>query len=365
MLAPILPLLIAKLGISLAAAGVLVTILRAGSLLQPFLGLLADKADCRWFVILSPSVTAIGMSLVGIAPDYWSTALLLGVAALGIAGFHPAAASAITRASGRSWGKGSSWYMTGGELARAVGPLYIVTLVGWVGLEGSFIGALPGVACSVLLWWQLRRRQISMAGSSSVSDIWRAMKEQRRSLLMLSGLVLFRSISITSFATFYPTFLVDLGSTLLFAGLAVGVFELAGAGGALVGGTLSDRYGRRTLMLISQVATGPLLFAAMYWREDALGLVMLAMAGAMALSAAPIQLTMAMELLPGGRSTASGITFFLGFEGTLIATLVVGAIADWIGLGPALGVSILVSMLSIPFTLLLPETQGSGGGSGH
>lgn len=364
-LAPLLPLLIAKLSIPLAAAGALATILRSGSLLQPFLGLWADRADCRWFVILAPSVTAFGMSLLGVAPDYLSVAILLAVATVSIAAFHPAAAAAVTRASGRSWGRGSSLYMTGGELARAIGPMFIVTLVAWVGLEGSYIAAVPGFVCSVVLYWQLRRRQISLAGQSSVSNIWRALKEQRRPLLLLSGLVLFRSISVTAFATFYPTFLVGLGSDLLFAGLAVAVYELAGAGGALVGGTLSDKFGRRTMMLISQVATAPLLFMALLWPTGPLGLGLLGLAGAMALSAAPVQLTMAMELLPGGRSTASGITFFLGFEGTLVATLVVGAVADWIGLGQALGFSVLASMLSIPFTLLLPEPRRSPGSSSH
>ncbi|MGI5836767.1 MAG: MFS transporter, partial [Chloroflexota bacterium] len=193
-LAPILPLLIEKLSIPLAAAGALATIHRSGSLLQPFLGLWADKADCRWFVILAPTGTALSMSLLGVAPDYFSVALLLIIASISMAAFHPAAASAVTRASGRRWGTGSSWYATGGELARAVGPIYIVTIVGWVGLEGSVIAVIPGLILSAILYRQLRKSSISLAGSSSVSAIWESMKEQRRPLLLLSGLVLFRSI---------------------------------------------------------------------------------------------------------------------------------------------------------------------------
>jgi hypothetical protein len=71
-----------------------------------------------------------------------------------------------------------------------------------------------------------------------------------------------------------------------------------------------------------------------------------------------VQLTLAQELLPGSRSTAAGIVFFLSFEGSLFV-LVVGAAADVIGLGPALGFSVLVSMLSIPFTLALPDARKS------
>ena len=112
-------------------------------------------------------------------------------------------------------------------------------------------------------------------------------------------------------------------------------------------------------MLVSQLISGPLMFLALSIGEGPLAVAVLSVAGAVALSAGPVQLTLAQELLPGGRSTAAGIIFFLGFEGTLVSTLVVGAVADWIGLGPALGFSVLASMLSVPFTLALPEPRAS------
>jgi FSR family fosmidomycin resistance protein-like MFS transporter len=186
------------------------------------------------------------------------------------------------------------------------------------------------------------------------------MKAQRRPLLLLSGLILFRSTSIQSIATFYPTYLTDRGSDIMYAGFALSMYELAGAGGALFGGTLSDRFGRKTMMLVSQALAGPLLWIALGQPDGTAGIVVLAVAGALALSASPVQLTLAQELLPGSRSTAAGIVFFLGFEGTLVSTLFVGVIADVIGLGPALSVAVIASMLSIPFTLALPETSRRG-----
>ena len=107
-----------------------------------------------------------------------------------------------------------------------------------------------------------------------------------------------------------------------------------------------------------------MLFFALLQPSGLLGLLLLALAGAMALSAQPVQMTMSMELLPGGRSTASGIIFFLGF-GTVFATLLIGFVADWIGLGPALGVSILISLISIPFTIMIPEPKRHSGAAGH
>jgi FSR family fosmidomycin resistance protein-like MFS transporter len=59
----------------------------------------ADKSDARYFVIFAPTVTALSMSLVGIAPNYWTIVVLLITTGFSIAAFHPAAAASVTRFS--------------------------------------------------------------------------------------------------------------------------------------------------------------------------------------------------------------------------------------------------------------------------
>jgi FSR family fosmidomycin resistance protein-like MFS transporter len=58
-LSPLLPLLIEKFSLSYSMAGLLGLIQRLPNLVNPFLGLLADKMGMRWLVILSPSLTAV------------------------------------------------------------------------------------------------------------------------------------------------------------------------------------------------------------------------------------------------------------------------------------------------------------------
>jgi len=64
-LAPLLPLLTTKLGLSLALAGSLGSFLRLSSVAQPFLGYLADRTNVRLFIILAPACTGILMSALG------------------------------------------------------------------------------------------------------------------------------------------------------------------------------------------------------------------------------------------------------------------------------------------------------------
>jgi len=75
-LAPILPLLIAKLHMGYTLAGLLSFIQRVPSLLNPFIGLLADKLSLRYFIIIAPSITSVSMSLLGVASHYLTLLIL-------------------------------------------------------------------------------------------------------------------------------------------------------------------------------------------------------------------------------------------------------------------------------------------------
>ncbi len=61
-LAPLLPLIIEKLSISLAQAGFLTTIMQIPSLFNPLIGIWVDrKGLARWLIILAPTMTAVPM----------------------------------------------------------------------------------------------------------------------------------------------------------------------------------------------------------------------------------------------------------------------------------------------------------------
>jgi len=115
-LAPLLPLIQAKMGLSNTLAGSLATFLRSSSVAQPFIGYLADRTSARLFVILAPGATAIFMSLIGAAPSYGYAALLLLLVGMSHASYHAPAPAMVARVSGERVGGGMSFFMTGGEL---------------------------------------------------------------------------------------------------------------------------------------------------------------------------------------------------------------------------------------------------------
>ncbi|NQT65143.1 MAG: MFS transporter, partial [FCB group bacterium] len=87
-LAPLLPLLISKLDISLSMAGFLDVTRKLPSLFNPLVGLIADRVCVRYFIIITPAITGIAMSLLGVAPSYPILLILLFIAGISNTLFH-------------------------------------------------------------------------------------------------------------------------------------------------------------------------------------------------------------------------------------------------------------------------------------
>ncbi len=359
----LLPLLIPKLGISLAMAGLLAAVFRVATAVQPVLGVIADRADTRYWIVLAPAATAIAIGLLGLAPTTLAVAVLLALAGLSSAVFHPAAAALVTRSSGTQWGRGTSIFMTGGESGRALGPVVIATVLSIVGLGWSWIAMVPGIVAAGLLYPRIAHRpQVHLrhpAGSVRV-----ALRSARRGFFLLAGASVMLSMASVGMLVFIPTYLTDTGAGLVLAGAAVTAFEIGGATGAFLGGTLSDRIGRRPMLALAAGVGAPLLIVALLLPIGPLTLVMLAIAGVVLLSAGPVQLVLMQELLPNNRSAAVGLSIFVITLTSALGTVAVGALGEAIGLQTALVLAAGAALLALPFIALLPETRHVSGATG-
>lgn len=352
-LAPLIPLLKEKLALSNALAGSLATFLRSSSLVQPFIGYLADRVSARWFVILAPGTSALFMSLLGASPSYLLLLPLLVMTGLSHAAYHAPAPAMIATVSGDRVGKGMSLFMMGGELGRAAGPLIIVAAVGWFGLEGSYVAAIPGLLASVVMARLLRPtpRPVRRDGELGLRGL---LVERRRPLGVLLAFVAVRAIVVGSVTVFTPAYLVTRGMTLTGAAAGYALFELAGAAGALAGGTLSDRMGRRRTLIATQILTVPFFYGLVAGAPE-LVIPLLALTGLLALSGSPVILALVQDLLPEARSTASGLYFSLNYIATGVAAVLFGVLADALGLERAFALLAFAPLLALPFALLLPD----------
>lgn len=361
----LLPLLIDELGISLAMAGVLVSAIRWTTSLQPLLGHWADHTDTRYWVILTPATTGVCMSLLGLAPNSTVVVILLLTAGLSHAAFHPAGGALATRASGNQWGRATSYFMTGGEIGRVIGPLLIAGIVAIGGLRLSPVAVVPGIVASLILWRRFRRAAFLEIPAKPPARIVSALRIGRQRLLLLSGAVVLRSFANVAIVIYYPTYATRLGYPLIVAGVALAVYEIGAVAGTFSGGILSDRHGRTRTMLIGLVAALPPMVGAVLLGPTWAGLALLFVAGFLWLSASSIELALMQQLLPDNRSTAVGVTYFMRAAGAIVATIAIGAFGDLLGLRTTLIGAIAIGAFAIGFLALIrdPRAEDAEAGS--
>ena len=357
-LAPLLPDFIKNLALSNAQAGLLEVFLRAPSLLQPYFGYLADHISLRYFVILAPTFTALGMSLLGVAPTYAMLALFLLVAGISSASIHTVAPVMVGRLGHARLGRAMGYWMVGGEVGRVVGPLVVAAAVSAFGLAGLPWLTLGGVLASVLLFVLLRDVSGRPPGTRAPLPWRAALRSMGPFMALMGGMIIARSFMSAALTTFLPTFLRSEGADLWLSSSALAVFEAAGVGGTLLGGALSDRLGRQRILWISWIVTPLLMFvflaAGATWRFP----LLLAL-GFMALSITPVLMALVQESFPQNRALANGFYMALSFVLRSLVTVVVGALADWLGLRGAFTLSAGLALLGAPLLFWLPHHQAA------
>jgi FSR family fosmidomycin resistance protein-like MFS transporter len=352
-LAPLLPLLIEKLSMSLTQAGFLSTIMQIPALLNPYIGILADRISVRYFIILAPAMTAVPMSLIGLAPSYAVLLILLFITGISVSVFHVPAPVMVARLSGFKKGRGMSFFMTGGELARTVGPLVAVGAVSVLGLEGFYPIMVFGLMASAWLYFNFR--EVSVAADRhrklSVMESWR---DIQHILLPLTAILLARGFMHASMTAFLPTFIQLETGNLWLAGIALTVFESTGVAGVLVAGSMSDRFGRRRILLISLLGA-PISLFLFTLTGGWLRFITLLLIGFTLLSTTPVMLALVQEHAKNSPAAANGLFMMISFMARSAVVVIVGLIADIIGLRAAYILSAFMGLLSIPFIFKLPR----------
>jgi FSR family fosmidomycin resistance protein-like MFS transporter len=359
-LAPILPLLIDKLGFSLGLAGVLSMIQRIPSLLNPFVGLAADKLPMRYLLIAAPTITATSMSLLGAAPSYTLLVILLLMMGVGASMFHVPAPVIIRSLSGNRVGKGMSFFMFGGEIARSIGPIVILGAVSLWGLEGTWKLIPVGVLASVILFFRLRKFHLTETFANKK-------KEEKVSATLKNLYPLFASIAFATFfiamlkgalTAFLPTFITMKGETVWAGGIALSVLQLSGAAGSFLSGTISDKLGRRNTLLVI-VLLAPIFLWGFILTDGILSFILLILLGLVTFSTTPILLAIVNNIKTERPAFINGvyitINFFIGGG----AILLVGVLGDILTLEityKIVGTSIL---LSVPFIFKIEKQISS------
>ena len=356
-LAPLLPLIRAKLAISHTAVGLLTIFSLLPSVMNPLLGYLTDRFNAWLVVAITPTISAVAIGLLGITDHYAIMALLLICGGASSMAFHLPVVRMLHESAGNRVGLSMSTFMAGGELARALGPLILVWAVGIWGLEGTWRLISLGLATSVILAWRLHGKgetHLPRKATPSIIRVWGAL---RSLFIPLSGVLIFHGLLFHIFSVYLASMVVEAGFSLEVAGAVQTSWSLAGFTGAFIGGTLSDRIGR-TITISTSIALGGLstFILALVIHSGILALILplLLLAGMMTSLSNPVLLAVVVEYDPRYSATATGIYMLLEIATRMAVTLIAGVVGDAQSLSASFALAGILSLGGITFVRRLP-----------
>lgn len=332
--AALIPFLVLERGYTYAAAaGIVLASSLSSSVVQPIFGALGDRWRMAWLLPVSIFFAGAGIGGIALSEEFWVTAAVASLSGVGVAAYHPAAASRARELSGNDHVM-MSWFSLGGNIGFALAPLVVAGTVGLLGLRASpllMIPALTGVGAVVLVNRVHGPTQNvgTAASTAGARDDW-------ASFARTSAAIICRSIVFVGIGSFIVLFMHQyrgVGETLASASLFV--FYIGGAFGTAVGGYLARRWPRTTVLRWAYLSAVPIV-AGMLLIPGPVAWIFIALASIVLYVPFSLHVTLGQDYLPRHMGTASGVTLGLAVSVGGLASPAIGALADRVGLEHAL-----------------------------
>jgi len=352
LLSPLLPLIRDTFGMSYAQSGFAVSAfsLSAGLANAPW-GLFADRVGSRT-VIVAGLVLMAGTSIaVGLSGSYeW---LLVSLIALGLVSgsYHAPAAALIAKSYSPSVrGAAMGMHITGGHLSFFAAPLVagqLALLSGTWRTPYLWFAAAP-IVCGLLLWLvapRLHERPEPGDRFAAFREIGRVFRD----VGPLVSLAMLFQFGLSAILAFLALYLVDArGIHPALAAAMFGIPQLVGVFGAPLGGALSDRLGRKAVILASLAALGPAIWALTAVPNELLVLPLIVIGLGFSMRSVVTETLVLDSAPPARRGTVLGAYYLANAEIGGIGAPLFGLLATAIGIGAAMSyLGIALALLSV------------------
>jgi FSR family fosmidomycin resistance protein-like MFS transporter len=350
------PMLIQKLGLTLTQVGLLGgALVFSSSVMQPLYGFLSDRWHSRYFSALAPASAGLFISALGFAPSYSWALILVSLGGIGIASFHPQASAWATALLTANRGRWMSVFISAGTLGYALGPSLFSAILSLGGMRATWWAAIPGILATVLLLAAVPAAGVGESRKGLTFD-WESLRAVWKPLLILYLTVFIRSVVQVTYGAFLPLYLMrERGFTLPGAATILSAYLATGALGGFAGGYLADRFGGRLTIMISFLASLPLM-VLFFWAKGPASLAALLAGGFILLFTIPVNIVIAQGLVPSQAGTISALMmgFAWGMAGVIFIPLT-GWVADHTSLQFAMSSLLVFPLLGYWLTRMLPK----------
>ncbi|MBA7663086.1 Multidrug resistance protein MdtG [subsurface metagenome] len=301
-------------------------------------GFALDKFPQRRILVLFLSLLLMGLGylLVGLSPNY--TFILLSIGMAGAAGsiWHPAALGLLSERYPERRGFLLALHRSSGNVGDVLGPLLVGALLLILVWQNILFGAFPlAMVMALLLWITLRRagylREIADKTTSKrrVGEQLSALKEALKSrelilLLLVSGV---SGLSQGSIMLWLPLYLQETqGMGSLGIGIHLGLLSGVGIASVPVIGILSDKLGRKRVILIVLVAQAIIALLMALTGSGISLTILVGLMGAFLFALNPLVQAGALDITEGKRLEGSMIGLLWGSNAAFngVSPLIVG-----------------------------------------
>lgn len=310
-------------------------------------GRLADKIGRKTVLVTGLGLLAVGCAGAGISEHRVLFVLSLGLTGLGYGVTTPSLYALMSDLLPNRRGLGASLVSVAYGIGGAIGAVLASRIIAAFGWRAAFVTVGSIAAADMLLqfyWIRTTSRARSAARSVSFRDALSGPLVVLALAEFVGGSVFWSSAAWT------PTLLRTAKTlTLQETGWVMGVLSIANVLGSFFLGSLSDKLGRKQVIVMSAFPAAAAAFIVFYWLDSAVAIALgIFVFGTLKASVPALVVTLAQETAPSNSAgTASGIIMSLHYTAGMVAPLIAARLIT--GIGDIIVAMIVVS--SVPLVV--------------
>lgn len=330
-IAPLLPFIASKVGITMKDAMAIISIANISSyLLQPIFGYFSDKCKKRFFIFWGIIIASLFLPMMGLAESFLALTVAIVLGEIGVGFFHPQATSFVPRfcKDNEDATLKTGIFLSMGSFSYGAGALIATNLYEHFGEESIIFTSIFGVITALLMF--LFVPKVSCEVETEVKEkisLIKSMKEifsLRLERILISASIA-KSIVVSSYTLIMPFFWKNIGLSASKIGLINCAFLATSTLGMIAAPKFEQKIGSRNTFYFSFLLTFPIALAMAFFMKINLtvAIVLYSIIGFVIFLTQPINVVMSQKLLPQFKSTISGVVggFTWGIVGALLPIL--------------------------------------------